>query len=288
MKQFLAMVFPLIIILSVFVGCDLSGEGNEKDIQSSGKPESRDYSSVVSSDEAKTVISSSQGIQNEQIDILDKSAPSSGDLNETSSFSDEYYEEPVQQMENMTLMETFRAVLQGNVDFFNADDGENRSIDQLDQSIGINTNNLSVTVIRFAIMDLDNDNIPEVVLWLAVGPDEYFGFKVLRYESDMIYGYTLVYRAFSGLKADGVFSFANSAVDNGFATLGFAEDTHWFNEIAHRQSSYDANNNMTITYIVNNENVTEDEYEAVCRQIKDEPAATWYDYTDENIEEMLR
>ena len=56
-------------------------------------------------------------------------------------------------------------------------------------------------VCRFAIVDLDGDAMPEVLLEL----EEYFGFMILRYREGQIYGNVLGYRSMNAINKDGIF-----------------------------------------------------------------------------------
>ncbi len=80
---------------------------------------------------------------------------------------------------------------------------------------------------RFALIDLDMDEVPEMVL--EVTETAYYGFPfafiVLKAETDgAVYAHEFVYRAMEDLKADGTFGFSSGAMDCGFgrAWLHFA------------------------------------------------------------------
>jgi len=135
-------------------------------------------------------------------------------------------------------------------------------------------------------VDLDNDGSPEVIPWLTVNNDDYYGFEVLRYQNGVVYGYTLWYRAFMNLKADGTFSFSSVAADNGFGTVRFTENTYSIDKITYSESSYDSDNNMSVSYFVDHEGATEDEFLAAVNQQSEKADTTWYDFT-EAIEKIV-
>lgn len=191
-------------------------------------------------------------------------------------------QESAQASEMTAIMETCKAVLQGNTEFFSTDANKNLNISQLNQAVS-DDSNVTATVTKFAIVDLDIDGTSEVILWLTVNNDDYYGFEVLRYQNGMVYGYTLWYRSFMDLKANGRFSFSSGAADSGFGTLAFTENTYSIDKITYSESSYDSNNNMSISYFVNQQSATEDEFLSAVNRQGEEPDVTWYDFTDENI-----
>ena len=71
--------------------------------------------------------------------------------------------------------------------------------------------NVTAKATKLAIVDLEKDDTPEVILWLVVNNDDYYGSEVLRY------------RSFIDLKADGTFSCSSGAADYGFGTVKFAK-----------------------------------------------------------------
>lgn len=189
----------------------------------------------------------------------------------------------VQPSDNTSIMETYKAVLQGKTEFFSVNANKNLNISQLNQSVS-DDSSVTAKATKFAIVDLDNDGSPEVILWLTVNNDDYYGFEVLRYQNGAVYGYTLWYRAFMNLKADGTFSFSSGAADNGFGTVKFTENTYSIDKITYSESSYDSDNNMSVSYFVDHESATEDEFLAAVNQQSEKADATWYDFTDDNIE----
>ncbi|MEA4893878.1 MAG: hypothetical protein VB064_01300, partial [Oscillospiraceae bacterium] len=186
---------------------------------------------------------------------------------------------------NTSIMEAYKAVLQGT-EFFSVDTNKNLNINQLNQSVS-DDSSITAKATKFAIVDLDNDDTPEVILWLTVNNDDYYGFEVLRYHNGVVYGYTLWYRSFMNLKADGTFSFSSGAADYGFGSVEFTEKPYSIEKITYSESSYDPNNNMNISYFVNHESATEDEFQSAFNRQSEKADATWYDFTDDNIEAEL-
>ncbi len=228
-------------------------------------------------------------LQGEQAENPEGSNQPSANMDETSITpspnEDNENQEPTQPSENNTIMETYKAVLQENTELFSVDANKTLNINQLNQSVS-DDSSVTTKATKFAIVDLDNDDKPEVILWLSVNNDDYYGFEVLRYQNGVVYGYTLRYRSFMDLKANGTFSFSSGAADSGFGTVKFTENTYSIDKITYSESSYDSNNNMNISYFVDHESATEDAFLSAVKRQSEVADATWYDYTDDNIETM--
>lgn len=133
----------------------------------------------------------------------------------------------------------------------------------------------------------DNDGTKEVILWLVVNGLDYSASKVLRCQGGVVYGYVMWYRSFNLLKADGTFSFSSSAMNSGVGTLRFGEGTYSTFKVTYREANYDIDGNPIISYIVNNEIATQEEFDAVFNKQDEKPDAIWYDFTDDNIETVF-
>ncbi|NLK74969.1 MAG: hypothetical protein GX288_06735 [Clostridiales bacterium] len=89
------------------------------------------------------------------------------------------------------------------------------------------------------------------------------------------------------LKDDGSFSFSSGAADSGFGTMIFTEEGFTVDKISYSESSYDSDNNQIISYYVNHESATEEEFFSAINKQIEKPAVTWYDFNDGNIETLL-
>ena len=183
-------------------------------------------------------------------------------------------------------MSVYQSVLQNKTQFFSIDTQKNLTITQLNQAVS-NDNSVKVKVTKFTLADLEKDDIPEVILWLAANNSEDFGFEVLNYKNEMIYGYTLPFRSFMDLKDDGTFSFSSGAADYGFGTIEFTKNGYMINKISYSESNYDSNNNLIISYFVNHENTTKEDFLSTINKQNEKRGVTWYDFTDDNIERLL-
>lgn len=183
-------------------------------------------------------------------------------------------------------LRAIKAVLQGNAGFFETGIGKTLNVNQLNQVIS-SDGTITVKATKFAIIDLDNDGTMEVILWLNVdGLDDYAS-EILHYQDGVVYGYTMWFRAFNQLKTDGTFSFSGGAMDSGFGTIIFTDKNYSINMITYSQSSYDSNNNLTVSFFVNNKEATPDEFESAIQKQGEKPGVRRYDFTDDNIETVF-
>lgn len=183
-------------------------------------------------------------------------------------------------------MSAYKSVLQNKAEFFSTDANKNLNITQLNQAVS-NDSSVTAKATKLAIVDLENDGTPEVILWLVVNNDDYYGFEVLRYQDGVVYGYTLWYRAFMELKADGTFSFSGGAADYGFGTVKFTQKAYSVDKISYCESGYDSKNNQSVSYFVEHGSATEDDFLSAIKKQSGKAEAEWYGFTDDNIETML-
>lgn len=117
------------------------------------------------------------------------------------------------------VAEALRAVLRGETAFYNMEAQEYQYVNALPDSDGV-----GVTVRRYAEVDMDSDTIPELVLWLQRGDNEYvLGSIVLHYEHGLVCGYPMGFRSMNllNLKTDGSYPWSGGASDNGWGKLRF-------------------------------------------------------------------
>lgn len=131
---------------------------------------------------------------------------------------------------------------------------------------------------RFAVLDLDGDAIPEVVLELA----EYGGFIVLRYRDGQIHGNVFGYRSMNLLKENGAFHGASSAFEGSVGKLCFIGDTVVDDDKLRFLESIDRE-----SYYIDDILVDSSEYERAFALFSETPEAEWYNYTEETVCEIF-
>jgi hypothetical protein len=183
-------------------------------------------------------------------------------------------------------LSTYLSVLQNTAEFFSTDANKYLNINQLSQAVS-DDSSISVKATRLAIVDLDNSGTPEVILWLAVNENDYYGYEVLRYQDGVVFSYTLPYRALMDLKADGTFSYSGGASDYGIGAINFTEKAYAIEKISYCESSYDSDNNQIVTYYVDYKSATEEEFQSAMNKQGEKAEAEWVDFTDDNIKAIM-
>jgi|AGTN01.2.fsa_nt_gi Antirepressor regulating drug resistance, predicted signal transduction N-terminal membrane component len=182
-----------------------------------------------------------------------------------------------------SVLEAYHAVLQNQAEFFSTDNQKNLYLNDFLTNKEIYETIFSVT--HFTVLDLDGDQAPEVVLELSVGGNPQF-YEVLHDMNDTIYGYLIVYRGLTELKADGTFLFSSGAADNGAGKLKFESDAYMTDPLAYSQSSQ-GDTTLTITYFINNEQVTKEAFDSFVNEQSGKKDAVWYEFSQQNIETEL-
>lgn len=126
-------------------------------------------------------------------------------------------------------------VLQGNQQFYNVESGDYLDIHQLKETI--TSDNLPFSIQQFAIVDLTQNGIKDVVLQFSLAENNQAGFIILHDESGTIYSYTLVSRSMSDLKVDGTFIFSSGASDWGIGSLILSSSGYEIEKISYCESS---------------------------------------------------
>lgn len=126
----------------------------------------------------------------------------------------------------------------------------------------------------FALLDLDDDGTPELILPLAIGDsDSIYGFEILHYIDGDILGYVLPYRAFYPLKEDGTFISSGGATDWEICSISaFTRQTYCTNVHLQIKTSGSIGTNMIYSYYVNGHEVNE--------KIFNEAVTEWNDKED--------
>lgn len=183
-------------------------------------------------------------------------------------------------------MSMYKSVLLNKAPFCSADIKKELYISQLNQAIS-DDSSVKTEALKFAIIDLDRDDIPEIVLWLSANSNDYFGFEVLHYQDREVYGYTLWYRSFMDLKEDGTFSFSSSASESGYGTITFTKDGYSIDKITYSELNIDSDNNEAISYFVNKTSASYEEYRSAITDQSKKLDVLWYNLTDENMEKFF-
>ena len=169
------------------------------------------------------------------------------------------------------VLDTYIAVLHSNRAFVDAATNQQAYVSQLTGQIPY-----------FAVVDVDGDAMPEVILRETVnGTDD--GFRIFHYQNGTVYGYSLSYRAFMDLKVDGTFSFSSGAGDNGFGRMSFNGNAYAMNEQSYCQS----NGNGGISYFVNRQTANANAFASAINEQARKSDASWYEFSAVSVDVIL-
>lgn len=155
------------------------------------------------------------------------------------------------------MREKYKAILLGEGDFVN--------VDHKDEDRRLNLENIkevvsdedwvTAEITKFAIVDLDGNGAEELVLWIQANGTLDYGYEILYFQDQEVYGFTLPYRGFMNLKTDGTFAHSGGAAHSGIGRLQFSERGY------------------TIEDVPDSDSLRE--------------PVEWYDLTEDNVEEHL-
>lgn len=138
------------------------------------------------------------------------------------------------------------------------------------------------SVAGISAIDLDGDNVKEILLQLNHGIP--FGTQILHYskESNQIYGFMLWLSQFSCLKADGTYSYVDTAERGGFARISFLETRYETIKITYHEPI-----DGKAAFFVEKLPSTEAEYIRALEHQDAKADLPWLDYSLKNIIELL-
>lgn len=145
---------------------------------------------------------------------------------------------------------------------------------------GVDGSDMDWTITRFALLDLDGDGADELVIAIDYsGNEEYV---VLTCYDGTVYANQVVYRGFLTPKADGTVAWSNGAFDNGYARFRFGNGVLVYDDFAVM-----IDNGRSVTYTLNGENVSEEDYNAFTAEQDAKDDLAWTDFTVEAVSAAL-
>lgn len=145
---------------------------------------------------------------------------------------------------------------------------------------GVDGSDMDWTIKRFALLDLDGDGTDELVIAIDYsGNEEYV---VLTCYDGTVYANQVVYRGFLTPKADGTVAWSNGAFDNGYARFRFGNGVLVYDDFAVM-----IDNGSSVTYTLNGENVSEEDYNAFTAEQDAKDDLAWTDFTVEAVSAAL-
>lgn len=113
------------------------------------------------------------------------------------------------------MEERYKAILLGEEDFVRIDyRGQDKCLNIKNINELVSEDDLAAEVTKFAIIDLDGNGENELVLWIQYLGDRVYGYEILFYQDQEVYGFTLPARGFMNPKTDGTFETAGGIEDS--------------------------------------------------------------------------
>lgn len=165
--------------------------------------------------------------------------------------------------------DAYRDVLLGKTAIFDSVSGKEFYIGQIQETINPD---IPIEPTSFSVVDMDMDEIEELILTLAISPSNTYGYLVLHYQEEVVYGYIFSQRSLSELKVDGTFWASAGAGDVSICSISFDKETYEINQFTYSESlAY-----PEMRYIVNHRESTESEFEEAIQQWSEKKNAEWY------------
>ncbi len=158
------------------------------------------------------------------------------------------------------MEERYKAILLGEEDFviINYRSGDRRlNIENIKEVVS-EDDWVTAKVTEFTIIDLDGNGENEMVLRILANGDSLYGYEILFYQDQEVYGFTLWARAFMDLKKDGTFDYSGGIENSGTGRLQLFKKGYAIEEIP--------------------EDSEEQNFQ------DDKPDAEWYELTPESVE----
>ncbi|MEC0169092.1 hypothetical protein [Paenibacillus graminis] len=180
-------------------------------------------------------------------------------------------------------MEAYKIVLQNKLEFYSIETKKKVYLNDF-----LTNNEIYGTTSKinhFAVLDMDGDKIPEVVLGLTIDENPNF-VEVLHYMNGEVYGYFFGNDQLCDLKTDGTFRWLSGGLTyNGYGKLRFQTHSCETDKLAYHESSAtdESSTTFAIAYYINNKLVTEDSYKAFVKEEDAKRDVTWYEFSQENI-----
>ena len=144
---------------------------------------------------------------------------------------------------------------------------------------------------NFAVVDLDGDGADEVLVYACGVAGDMGGYLLLHQEAGNIYGMAFNstisgHICFLELKTDGTFKYLDPTGTDwmSITRVGFRSTGYVIDDLASASAS---DHGDFDSFLVNHQEATKAEFEAVLAAQDAKPDAVWYDFTEENIYDVF-
>ena len=145
-----------------------------------------------------------------------------------------------------------------------------------------NGKNEKIIISRFAVVDMDGDTLPEIVLETEDDDGYLNGYCILRYRQGEVWGYAIGVRSLENLRADGTHMGDAGAGDIWIEKLYFIDDTFAREEMAHMEEGYSYGN-----YTFHDIKVDKSVWDDIKSSFYETKEAEWHEFTEEAIHEWV-
>ena len=141
---------------------------------------------------------------------------------------------------------------------------------------------IHIKIWEVTVTDLDDDGIDEAILFVTGTAGDMGGKFIFHQIDDVIYGYKTDYRTLLDLKVDGTYSFSDPT---GLREAGIAHIIRFTkSEYVEEKISYETGTYQGWQrFWINQENVSEKEYNELEKVQQKKEDVVWYDFTKENL-----
>lgn len=168
----------------------------------------------------------------------------------------------------------YQAVLLGEAPFFASEQQADVLLTSLEEPD---------KAIEFALVDLDADGAPELVLALGTDTDPYVSREVLHYADGKITGWNLPYRGMSFIAEDGAYSASSGAMDTLWLRMAFGPEEYVETALVRSESAEDG----SVRYFVGDAEADEAAFLAACKPYDEAKEVAWHPYTAEGVNEAF-
>lgn len=173
------------------------------------------------------------------------------------------------------VLEEYKQVLRSTKQFKSVDeDGKETYLNQFAYFNGSQLDS-PYKITRFAVLDMDSDDIPEVVVELDTGFDG--AFEVLHCIDETVYGYNFNFRSINKLYEDGYYMGVSGASDWVISQISFTASGYSEEEMA------GCNNG---DYTIEGTSVSQAEYEYYAKKYFSKEAV-WHEFNESNLEKAF-
>ena len=145
-----------------------------------------------------------------------------------------------------------------------------------------------VGYLGFAIVDLEQDGVPEVVFQKQVNGVVYYGCDILRYHEGQIQVFEQWYRGFRKVKTDGSFHYSGSAFQSGYGRLSFTGEGAHTDTIGLYECFPDENGISQPQYMLGGRPVTKAAFSSFAQAQEQKDDLIWTEYTADALENTFR